>query len=234
MPGLSLSFAFEKENTERRQGHCERMGSSMRRDRCGFKTSKISLATPTVQGGIAVEGFFPETASWDPYSVVISRNGGQIANDEEKIPRASSLPQKANNAFFPIMKIHPLKTFLSKIQLMDGRFGSVEVIEVSDPPLDSLMRRIRKPMPFEALLMDPFSPLTELRTHEHQFFTGVTIHVSEKHSEIGHSLPFVSGHLPDQSTLPIGHFIVRKGKDEIFIKGVPDTEGQLMVVVLSE
>jgi len=123
-----LSFAFEKENTERRQGHCKRMWSSMGRDRCGFNTSKISLTTPTVQDGIAVEDFLPEATPWNPYSVAISRYGGQIAEDEDDIPCGSSLPQKADDAFFPIMKIDPLKTFLSKIQLMEGQFGSVEVI----------------------------------------------------------------------------------------------------------
>src|SRR5262249_15827027 len=93
------------------------------------------------------------------------------------------------------------------------------------------MKRILVQMPVEALAMVPFGPLAELACHEEQFLAGMRIHPGVKHSEVRKLLPRVSGHLVDQRTLAINHFVMTQHENEIFVKGVDQRKGGIPLVV---
>ena len=49
-------------------------------------------------------------------------------------------------------------------------------------------------LPVEARVVVPFIPLAEFAAHEEKLFTGMSVHPSQKHPEIGELLPFVARH----------------------------------------
>ena len=60
------------------------------------------------------------------------------------------------------------------------------------------MRQILEEVPLEALLVGPLPPLTELTSHKQQLFTGLSVHVAEKQTQVGELLPVITRHLAQQ------------------------------------
>src|SRR5882672_3260247 len=88
-------------------------------------------------------------------------------------------------------------------------------------------------MPVQTRLMAPLSPLTELSTHEEQFFPRLRKHVSQQKSEIGKLLPVISWHLSQKRPLAIHDFIMREGKDKVLRERVERTKRHFIVMMFS-
>src|SRR6266568_3139693 len=88
-------------------------------------------------------------------------------------------------------------------------------------------------MPVEALLEVPFVSLPEISTHKEEFLPGMTVHVAVEESEVSELLPGITWHLVEQRTLPVYDFIMGQWEDEVFRERVPETEGELVMMVLS-
>ena len=91
------------------------------------------------------------------------------------------------------------------------------------------MGGIFQKMPIQALLMIPFPPLAKLTSHKQHFFPGMGVHESQKEPQVSKFLPVIARHPAQQRSLAVDHFIMRKGKDEIFSKSIPDAESQLTI-----
>ena len=79
--------------------------------------------------------------------------------------------------------------------------------------------------------MVPLAPLAELAAHEQQLLARVRPHEAEEQPQIGELLPAVAGHLVQQRALAVHHLVVGDGQDELFGKGVEQSEGQFVVVM---
>ena len=133
---------LEEQNAERRQGQGKGMIPPMGGYGGGSRPSKVSVPTAPIDRCIAVQNLAPEASLRDPYPVMISRNRREIADHEDPLSGVFPLSQETDNASLPIVKIHPLKAFSPKIQLVQRRFCSIEMVQIFDPSLHSLMRRI--------------------------------------------------------------------------------------------
>ncbi len=109
----------------------------------------------------------------------MSYNGSPVEHNKNGLPGISRLSDKTDGALLPVMKIDPLKTFTFKVKLMECPFTLIKPVEIPDPLPGSLMERILKNMPFEALLMSPLPALTKFTSHEQEFFPGMSIHVPQ-------------------------------------------------------
>ncbi len=130
------------------------------------------------------------------------------------------------------MIIHPFKAVPVKVLLEKGRLLAIKTVEVLDPRLQTTVKRILKNMPFQASLVIPFGPLPEFVSHKEKLFAGVTVHISEEGPQVRITLPFVSGHFADEGPFPMDDLIVRNGQDKIFEEGVPNAEGELVMMEL--
>src|SRR4030042_672007 len=167
-------------------------------DRCVFKASEVSVILTAINSPIAVEDLSPEAPTRDSYPVILSRNRGEVADDENDIRCRSTFPDETDDAFLPVVKVNPLEAIRSKIDLVHRRFRSVEVVQIFDPSLNSLVKWKLKDMPLQALLMNPLPPLSKLPSHEHQLLSRMPKHISKQEFEIGKFLPIVSRHFPEE------------------------------------
>src|ERR1017187_1380793 len=85
-------------------------------------------------------------------------------------------------------------------------------------------------MPVETLIVVPFLDLSEFAAHEEEFFSGMSVHPCEEHSEIGKFLPFVARHFHKERAFAVHDFIVAKHKNKVFLKSVEQRERDVAVV----
>src|SRR3989304_6320439 len=111
-------------------------------------------------------------------------------------------------------------------------FVPVEAVQVPYPRLRPGVVRVLEHMPLKASVMVPFPHLSELHAHEQKLFTRMPVHVAEKKAEVGVPLPFVARHLADERALAVDALLMGKREYEVFGKGVPYAESQLVVVIL--
>jgi hypothetical protein len=181
----------------------------MCRNGSGFDASGVPPIAPLVENSVAVQHLLPESSAGNADAVIQARYGRKITDDQKDVARAFSPPKKTDDTASPVAEIHPFKPLPGEVNLVEG-------------------------VPLQTLFMPPFLPLPGFPSHEEKLFPRVTEHVSVKEAKVGISLPLVLGHLADQGAFPVGHFIMGKREDKIFIEGVPDAEGELVVMVLSK
>ena len=76
-------------------------------------------------------------------------------------------------------------------------------------------------------------PLAEFAAHKEQFFAGMGVLKSVKGAQIGEFLPAVAGHFVDEGAFAVDDFVVGKYEDEVFVKGIDEAKGEVVVVVLA-
>src|SRR5690348_3708238 len=86
------------------------------------------------------------------------------------------------------------------------------------------MRQVFQQMPIDAGFMIPLMPLSDFTAHEEQLLSRLSVHVSEKKTQVGKLLPVISRHLPYQRAFSVNHFIMRERQDKIFVEGVDHAE----------
>ena len=70
------------------------------------------------------------------------------------------------------------------------------------------MRFVVQQIPLQIAPHIPFGSLTEFHAHEDGFLAWVSPHVGQKSARVRVFLPVVSGHLVQEMTLAMHHFIV--------------------------
>src|SRR4030042_2418262 len=86
--------------------------------------------------------------------------------------------------------------------------------------------------PIQPFVMVPLPPLPNLSAHEKQLLPGLTVHISEKQSEVGKLLPQVARHLAQQRALAVNNLIMRKRHYKVLRESIEHAESQLVVVIL--
>jgi len=82
--------------------------------------------------------------------------------------------------------------------------------------------------------MTPLTPLPELTAHKKKLLPWMTIHKTKKESEPRELLPLIAGHLFYERLFPVNNLIMGERKHEVLIEGVPDAEGDLVLMILSK
>ena len=116
---------------------------------------------------------------------------------------------------------------------MQGRFVTVELVQIADQLPDSVMQRLTDQRPIELDIVIPFGPLRDLAPHEQQFLTGLRVLVSVQQTQVGKLLPRIAGHLRQQRLLAVNDLVVRERKQKVFGEGVDHAERQFVLMVLA-
>src|SRR4030042_449870 len=91
---------------------------------------------------------------------------------------------------------------------------------------------MREKVPIQVFVMVPFPPLPNLSAHEEQLLPGLSVHISEKQSEVGKLLPQVARHLAQQRAFAVNNLIMRKRHYKVLSESIEHAESQLVVVIL--
>ncbi len=83
--------------------------------------ASIAHVASTVQGGIGVEQFPIEPFMRHADSIVIPRNGSEVAHAEDLLIRVIGFPQKHDDGVRRVMKIDPLESLPIMVDGMEAR-----------------------------------------------------------------------------------------------------------------
>src|SRR5205823_14261013 len=95
---------------------------------------------------------------------------------------------------FRSMKIDPIESVVSVIQLPQRRLIFVSIVQMLNQAVQTVVTRQFKELPVKLRVVVPFVRLAKFATHEKQLFAGVSVHPCQKHPEIGKLPPFVAWH----------------------------------------
>ena len=73
------------------------------------------------------------------------------------------MAQQTDDSGVHILAVDPLEPARVKVELVERRFRAVETVEVGDPLLQSLMRRVLEQVPVEAIVMRPIRAIGRSR-----------------------------------------------------------------------
>jgi hypothetical protein len=107
----------------------------------------------------------------------------------------------------------------------------IQVVQFAHAVAQRRVRRILQLRPCDLVAIPPFGPLSEFRSHEQQLLARVRAHVGEEQSKVGALLPIVAGHLAEQRSLAMHHFVVRNGQHVIFRPRIHEGKRDEVMVV---
>ena len=108
---------------------------------CRLDPSAIAPTTSSIDGGIAVQQFFPVSAAWCSNAVIRARNRREIADHQNDVVGRAALSDQADHARFGILAIDSFDARWINVPLMEGGFLAVGAIEIGDPLLHAAMQR---------------------------------------------------------------------------------------------
>ena len=74
----------------------------------------------------------------------------------------------------------------------------IDPVQLSDEPLQALVRRLVEDPPVQSTLLTPLGGLAELAAHEEQLLAGVRPHEGQVRAHVREFLPLVSRHFGEQ------------------------------------
>ena len=128
--------------------------------------AKASPATPPVPRRVGVQDLPPHPAPRHPHEIVRPGNRREVAHGQDDVVGGPGPSDEADHARLVVVGVDPLEPARPRVQLVQGRFGPVEVVEVLDQPLNPEVRGVLQEVPVKALLVVPLVPLPELPAHE--------------------------------------------------------------------
>src|SRR6516225_1693827 len=206
------------------------MGPALPRDWIRVDTSVVAHVASAVDACVSVQNFLVPPFSRRSNSIEMPWNWRCVYH-KQKGGAVFCLANKAEHAVVGVVEINPFEAKVGVVVLPESRLALIQVIQVLYQFSQTVMERILKQMPVEALIMIPFRPLAEFPSHEEQLFAGMRIHPAIEHSEVRKFLPGVPRHLVDHRAFAINHFVMAQHEDEILMKGVDQRKGRISLMV---
>ncbi len=183
--------------------------------------------------GVSIHDFAVETGLRDSETIAVTDYGCGVDNDDHEVFRFLAAADEGKDTVVGVVGVDPFKTVPVKFDLMEGRFGGVQMIEIGNEALDAAVGIVLEEMPVEAASFAPFAALGQLLAHEKELLAWVGALIGEEQAEIGELLPHIAGHFVEERVFSVNDLIVGEGKKEILREGVQQREGELVVFVLA-
>ena len=85
-------------------------------------------------------------------------------------------------------------------------------------------------VPIQFIIEIPFDELGKLAAHKEQLLARMCHPIAKETTKPCKFLPIIAGHLADERTLAMHHFIMGKRQHEVFREGIHEGEGHLVVI----
>ena len=158
----------------------------------------------------------------DAQAVTFADDRGGVEDGEKEIFGILAAAEEREHAVVGIVGVNPFETVPVEIDLMEGGFGGVKMVEIGDEPLDAAVGIPLEQVPIEAAGFGPFVTLGEFLAHEEEFLSGVGVLIGVEEAQIGELLPQVAGHFVEERIFSVHDFVVGEGEEEIFGEGVEE------------
>ena len=186
-----------------------------------------------VVGGVGVHDFAIEAGLRNAETVTFADDRRGVDDGNDEVFSVFAAADEGKNTVVGVVGVNPFETVPVKLDLMEGGFGGIEMIEIADEALDAAMGIVLEEMPVDAAGFGPLATLGEFLPHEEKFFARMSALIGVEQSEIGELLPHVAGHLVKKRIFAVDDFVVGEGKQEIFRESIKERESEFVVFVLA-
>src|SRR5256886_14732415 len=188
---------------------------------------------PAVVSGVRVHDFAIETGLRNAETVAFADDRRGVDDGNDEVFSVFAAADEGKNTVVGVVGVNPFETVPVKLDLMEGGFGGIEMIEIADEALDAAMGIVLKEMPVKTAGFAPFATLGEFLAHKEKFLARVGALIGVEQSEIGELLPHVAGHFVKKRIFAVDDFVVGEGKQEIFRESIKERESEFVVFVLA-
>ena len=199
-------------------------------DRAGLDAAEVADVRAAVEAGVGVDDLAPGARAWQPEPVSLARDRRQVGDEDDDALVVGRLAGEGEDVRVGVVGLDPPEARVVVVELPQGGFGLVGVVEVTHQRLHAAVLRVLEQVPVERALLAPLGLLRELAAHEQQLLAGVRPHERVERAQVGHLLPLVARHLGQQRALAVHDLIVAERQDEVLGEGVDEAERQLVVV----
>ena len=194
----------------------------------------VAEVAAAITGCVGVEDLLVEARQRNTDPVMGMALWCEVGHHHKPGATAAFTPHETDHGMTVVIAINPLESELVEVVAPEGRLSFVQRVEVIHQQLDALVGFVIQQIPLQISPDIPFSALAEFHPHEDGFLAGVGPHVGEQCSGVGVFLPVVTWHLVEKMALAMHHFVVAERQHEVFGVGVPDREGDVVLVELTE
>jgi len=203
----------------------------VRGDRQALHTPEVTGAAAAVTLGLAVQALAPIAAPGDAEAVIVPLHRREIEHHQYRKILAITPAQIGKDALRSVTGLHPGEATGREVMPIQRRRGAQQGVEIGHPGLHAAMSGLVEQMPIEAAIVVPLTPLAKFAAHEQQLLAGMQPHVAQQGAQAGELERGVPGLAAQQRALAVHHFVVGQRQHEMLLKGVPDAERELVVVV---
>ena len=186
----------------------------------------------TVVGvGVSVDDLAPRPGLWESESVVVVGDGREVGHARH-LPAIAAGAQEREHVVGAVVGVDPAEARGVLILRPQCRGIAIATVQVTDEVVHTAMLDVIQEPPVELASLGPLGLLGELDAHEDQLLAGVRPHEGEVGPQVGELAPPVAGHLAQQRTLAVHHFVVGQGEYVVLGVRVHHRERHLVMVVL--
>jgi len=141
----------------------------------GFLAAFVSDIRPAIGRRIGVENLAIVSGVRNAKAVAFADDRRGIDNHNHEVVGVLAAADKRKDAVVSVVGVNPFKSVPIEIDLMKGRFGGVNTIEVAHEMLNAAMLGVFQNVPFKAMGFGPFRALGKLLSHEEEFLAGMSV-----------------------------------------------------------
>ena len=176
----------------------------------GHQTGVVADIASAVIGSIGIEHFLVPATRGHANSVVVPHYRCKVTSHHHKVRWVGAASQVDEDTVVVVVAIDPLETRMIEILLMQGGFRAIQLVQVGDESLNSLMGLPLQEIPLEVILAVPLRPLGYLASHEAQLLTRMGPLVAVQQAEIGETA--AKGRPASGRALNLCHAPLRRAK----------------------
>jgi hypothetical protein len=98
----------------------------------GLLTAHVADVGAAIMGGVSVHDFAVETGLWNAETVALAYHGRGVDDSDDKVFRVFAAADERKNAVIGVVGVNPLETVPVKLDLVKGRFGGVEAVQIAN------------------------------------------------------------------------------------------------------
>src|SRR5690606_17620906 len=123
--------------------------------------------------------------------------------------------QERHDARLCVAGVDPLEARRLEVELVQGGFVDLQVVEAPHPRLDALVSTFAEEAPPHLPVVVPLPWLTDLTPHEEELLARLGVLVPEEQAEVRELLPAVPRHLREERALPVDDLVVGEREAEV-------------------
>src|SRR5258707_15682276 len=124
-------------------------------------------------GGIGIHDLAIEARLGNAETIAFADDRRSVDDRDNEVFGFLATADERKNTVVGVVGVDPFETVPVKLDLMEGGFGGVKMVEIGDEALDAAVGIVLEQVPIKAVSFTPFVALGEFLAHKEQFLARV-------------------------------------------------------------